>query len=388
MSKNYIREGYKYQTTGGARQTAPHAKSAWQACNSEGLMTHLRNRADDPSLYPEENYESRAQRYEHALFDIVKENPAIFQSLPNYALSDLANAISWKTAATAVGAQEDPTPRAQSLISEIYRNYDIYEDPEFETFDLERRITLGQHLQNDPIIQDAQANWDSFSLEQKMDVVEHVHTIQTSIYETPPSTIEHAELDGAYGSYLDKLIKLDTEYVLSSSFEGVMDVTLHEGEHAFHDDLKDRRYSISRESYRWSSQVAETPFGFMDEETYQNYQDYMAEWVDQNLPGGMNSEVNQQLLQGGGLAETAEILFWSWSSHEVIYDERPTEQHAWAYDGFTADLLANPNTSIKQMQNRLDELQSNVTVTPDYPHDTLCSTLDRSNTAPTFVTAP
>ena len=331
-------------------------RDAWRNAQS-GHFFHLLFTAKEQqtSTLPEGN-ERTTDLFQKSLRSVLQQEPTILSQLPNETLAMVGNWIS-------MGDNTD-----KSLIDTLNQNYEVASDHGYRSWELSRRADFLRALVSDPVVRDAQTRWNdpAFSLEDKMHLAERVGVIQAGVYGyTPVRLTTYSENDGANGRYSsnsrDKRIEINTYSAngftptILGNFDAFMGTVAHENDHAFQDMAATRYLALQGAEYKWQDDHGVIEAN-MTPEQRELYKSDMRKWVDENLPQGLESAVNRELLPDGRLVQFASVMLSqrnTYISSEINgsdgYTHNPTEVQAEDL-GFYTRVFFDPSAALPQSE--------------------------------------
>jgi len=332
---------------GSAIQASPTLRSAWQACYSDGFMTRLQKYADsEKSIFSYFTGDNKPQRYAHALERLFNEDPSSKFNLTNSDIGKIAQLIT------------GPKYVNRKLLQTLYFGYRPEDDNSFMAQEIPKRMELFRRIQQDPEITNLRKNWKHADFDDRIRVAQRIGEIQSSIYGFQPQTIRLADLSskGAEAIHQGDVITFDMNYLKKYTFAALVNVTVHENEHEFQDEMISRMKLIQNEEFRWADQHGGY-YGSLSKKQAQQMTKHMGEWVESHLPGGIKDSVNRNLLLHGNLRETALALAYSEAYYfdtnrdrGYINTANPREKHSWGLGSEAEKYFTDENGKQKVTQ--------------------------------------
>lgn len=348
-------------------------RDEWGQSNNRGFLEYLeqiRSDADFPDHMP------IAEQYNKALKEVLENRDTdALQYLSNDILAELAKLI------ISDEFKDDQT------LHEIYKHYDPNEDADFVAFVTERKIEMAERFQNDPIIRNAQENWDDMNIEERLEVAKYIHNIQAKTYGFKPVDVNAeaiggvmSEVEGQYNSRL-KDISLDSESPLwglwktgiNNDFNSFFDTMIHEGDHAFQDVLRANHVILEAVKQYWLDKNS-----LEEHELTADQRAELKQFLTHNAdiafpPNGANDPIVKTLIEGGGLQEVAKMMSVSFTNNTEAkgifsifteygyYKALPHEQHSWEFEGFAQSIFGeNAQEYIEELREKLARAEQQV----------------------------
>ena len=320
-------------SVGEAEQMSPSLRSAWQACQSAGVLQRVAIYADEAKTLSSYVLDDYAERNAQAVERLLKEDPDVLMSLTNSDIGRLAGRVSGSGY------------KNEGLLEKIYQAYEPWSDIKYKIWENPKRIEFLQTLEKDPAINYMRQKRDSpdFGIEEKLALVDRVSLIQSRIYGYETPSVHLSDLSKSHPNliaYFDlnsKRMFVDMTELSKLDFMDTLLLSAHENDHAFQGQMNRNYVAIIDEEIRWQKET-EHYLGAMSPQEMREFNSHMQDWVGKNLEGGLN-DMNRHLLLGGRLREMATAIncltythyFHGKDSAEDIvrkHDLNPVEQQA------------------------------------------------------------
>lgn len=324
-----------------ARQSAPSPTSAFYACHSAAFFMRLMDRAERESSRYKNEHDRYAEKHSKALAHLIKEDPKTLAMLRNGDLATLAQytiGIDFKNL---------------EQIKEIYSFYNPEKDLNFTFWDAQKKLQLMDAIDQDESIQKIiRGSGDQPLSDQDMRYLsERITEMQYRIYGygSPIVAFIQTERDIA-GVFSDNtgvsMVMLNETKLQGQPASEVIKTILHENDHAFEADIAARFDKIYGAELTWLIENEVSP-GYMSSQKYEDFKKFSRDWIDKNLPGGLNDDINKELMIGGRLRESAMAFHFSdrhyFQPEDKVhgYLDNPKEQHAFRAEKVGDYIFAN-----------------------------------------------
>ena len=389
--------------------------TAFEACYVDGFWQRVSNRIEenkpikekimtnmgDPEskMFAKMSYRDRQAT---AIISLLKEDPSALAVLPSGELGNVMLALH----KPGLDKNGKPTSYDKNVIAAINMVYEPIKDAQFSSYSIPKYKQLFQEIEKDPLVNNAQKNWDNYPVSAKMEVAKRIGEIQSSIlgykaYDLELSNqLQNANADTAkpyldeHGKSISGQIRFNTNYVSSkkTSFSDFINTAVHENDHAFQHTAIKKINDIFKAENEWLNKNKKFVEDMSPAEI-KSFQKHTKDWAENHLDGGLKNPMNTALLYGGSLRSFANIMLASEPLYsetrtldenypkldKLFYRTTPMERHAfqvgdWAENYFGLPhqkeiVLGEMNLAQNFSDMRISDSQKNLSA---YAADTSC----------------
>ncbi len=390
----------------------------FEACYAEGFWQRVSNRMEENKPIKEKimtnmgDPESKmfatmsyTDRQATAIISLLKEDPSALAVLPSGELGNVMLALH----KLGLDKNRHIVSYDKNVIAAINMAYEPIKDAQFSSYAIPKYKQLFKEIEKDPLVKNAQKNWDNYPVSAKMDVAKRIGEIQSSIFGYKAYDLElsnqlqNANADTGkpyldeHGKSISGQIRFNTNYVSSkkTSFSAFINTAVHENDHAFQYTAIKKFNDIFKAENEWLNKNKKDG-GDMSPAEIKSFQKHSKDWAENHLDGGLKNPMNTALLYGGKLRSFANIMLASeplnWetgtldkkhhNTHGLFYRTTPMERHAfqvgdWAGNYFglpyqKASVLGEMNLFQNLSDMRISDNQKNLSA---YAADTTCDTI-------------
>ncbi len=311
-----------------AKRHAPSLSGAFAACNSYGFFNRVADLADLETSSYKDSFDAYAEKHSKALDAILRQDPSALAFLRNADLTTLASLT--------IGNAFKNTDQ----IRQIYSFYDADKDVAFVSWDAKKKLELLDQIDNDGQIQNIVKNAGDTPLSNSdmRILADKITGFQYKAfgYEAPIVAFIQTEREIS-GMFTDisgtGVVAMNETKLSGQNANEIIKTIIHENDHALQGTLAARFQKIHEMELNWLIEN-KTDLTSLPEDDYQKFKQLSNNWIDKNLPGGLNDPLNKELAIGGALRQSASAFYYNGlhyfqPENDVHgYFGNPREQHS------------------------------------------------------------